>query len=96
MASKRHKAQIHQIDFNFGQNLLLILELLAIFEKSKQIWLRDFPGELCQKLARGWQPIRDLESENFTIFHFLTISLAVRDFWASFVTGSVDSTFREN
>ena len=51
MASKRHKAQIHQINFNFGQKLLLILELLAIFEKSKQIWLRDFPGELCHKSA---------------------------------------------
>ena len=63
MASKRHKAQIHQIDFNFGQNLLLILELLAIFEESKQIWLRDFPGQLCHKLAVDWQPIRILESE---------------------------------
>ena len=51
MASKRHKALIHQINFNFGQNLLLILELLAIFEESKQIWLRDFPGELCHKSA---------------------------------------------
>ena len=57
MASKRHRAQIHQIDFNFGQNLLLILELLAIFEISKQIWLKDFSGELCHKSAMDWQPI---------------------------------------
>ena len=57
MASKRHEAYIHQIAFNFGQNLVLILKLLATFEKSKHIWLRDFPGELCHKSAMDWQPI---------------------------------------
>ena len=57
MASKRHEAKIRQITLDFGQNLVLILTLLATFEKSKHIWLKDFPGELCHKSAMDWQPI---------------------------------------
>ena len=59
------------------QNLIVILYLLATFEKSKHIWLRDFPGQLCHKLTRDWQPMAILPHFDFT---FLESDWSMLDF----------------